>query len=938
MEASFLTQWFSDHEIKAICWTLIHSLWIGMIIALLAGIIISLTRKSAAALRYRLLCVVLVLFVIAIGITYSIELHSNPATPITTGATKLLITITDATSIHQGATVQNQNMIERAREFLNQNMSIIFLVWALFFVLKSLKMVSGLLYIQRIRNYKVHAVAEEFKHKIEMFSRQIGIRQTVCLVQSELVKVPVAIGWLKPLILLPMGIILQLPAEQLDSILWHELAHIRRRDYLVNILQGLVETVFFFNPGLLWLSSLIRAEREACCDDIVLSRMNRKANYLEALLSFGYENNSRTALAMSIGSGNQLRDRLKRMINQENKRLNMAEKIVLAAGLILLVAFTTLPKTAQAVRYLSHLMTKKPVAGAISKPLNPPPPPLPNPPLPPFKKMQQLRNDTTVRFTSVLFKHSDADWANNDISAKDDKGNVYHFIVADGKITSMELNGVKVDESKLPDYEYTLQLIISELMEKRRVRDADIAGFKANQPNVKFKAGGRRFDGKHRDIDSMESADMKVTNDIIAKFKAGGRRFDDKHRDIDSMESADMKVMNDIIANMVAHNVVSKAADVKWFALTYNEFIVNGQKQPDELQQRYKAKYGVHEGRGLYYGPVPMKGKGVFIDPQGMSKALHLNDSIQTARFKARLGTDDERRALKLQMMGQRLHDDSIGYVAQRQRALNVIADLVTDKVVSDATSVKWFGLSNTEFIVNGQKQSDEMQQRYKAKYGIYEGNGLYYGPVQMHGKGIFIDATAANERMQRLPRQPKAPRGPDYKGSIKPKYTDSVEWKNQQLIRQQKLFATEQNDKYQQLIKQQQLFAADQNEKRQQLIKEQQHLIAKQYLQTQQEWLKQQRAKFNIEVQPAITGVIADLVSANVISDKSDLIKFNLTNTELMVNGKKQPDELHEKLKAKYLEQQKLKFGIADDPNFGLHYNVNGDMGIGITMGPDSP
>ena len=67
-----------------------------------------------------------------------------------------------------------------------------------------------------------------------------------------------------------------------------ELAHIRRRDYLVNILQGWVETVFFFNPGLLWLSSLIRSEREACCDDMVLGRMNRKANYLEALLSFGY--------------------------------------------------------------------------------------------------------------------------------------------------------------------------------------------------------------------------------------------------------------------------------------------------------------------------------------------------------------------------------------------------------------------------------------------------------------------------------------------------------------------------------------------------------------------------------------------------------------------------------------------------------------------------
>ncbi len=262
------------------------------------------------------------------------------------------------------AAAQSQNIIDRSREFLNQNMNIIFLVWLLFFVLKSLKMVSGLVYIQRIRNHKIHAVTEELKHKIEQLSSQIGIRQTVRLVQSELVKVPVAVGWLKPMILLPLGIAMQLTPEQLDGILWHELAHICRRDYLVNILQGLVETVFFFNPGLLWLSSLIRAEREACCDDIVLSRMNRKANYLEALLSFGYGEFKQAGLAMSIGSGNQLRDRLKRMINEENKRLSVAEKSVLAVGLVVLSAFTTISKDNPIVKHLTVKFTnKKPATG-----------------------------------------------------------------------------------------------------------------------------------------------------------------------------------------------------------------------------------------------------------------------------------------------------------------------------------------------------------------------------------------------------------------------------------------------------------------------------------------------------------------------------------------------------------------------------------------------
>jgi bla regulator protein BlaR1 len=810
MNTSFWTPYISDGTIKAICWTLIHSLWIGMIIALLAGIIISLTRKSAATLRYHLLCAVLVLFVFSIVATCFIEVRTNTIAPIPPPPPKVFITITGASTLQHAAVAQNQSIVDRTKEFLNQNINIIFLVWLLFFMLKSLKLVSGLLYIQRIRNYKIHAVAEEFKQKMELFSRQIGIRQTVRLVQSELVKVPVAVGWLKPVILLPIGIVFQLSPEQLESILWHELAHIHRRDYLVNILQGLVETVFFFNPGLLWLSSLIRAEREACCDDIVLSRTDRKANYLEALLSFGYENNSSTVLAMSIGSGNQLRDRMKRMINQENKRLNMAEKIVLAAGLILLLAFTTLPKTAQAVRYLSHLMTKKHAAGAVSKLPHPTPPPPSNPQPSLLNKPQQFVNDTIVkktdtaiRFTSVLFEGSDADMANNNISAMDDKGNEYHFTVANNVITAMEVNNVKVADDKLAGFQYMIGYIDREVALKRRVRAEDIAGFKANAPDAKF---------KHKDTTGYNK-----------------RKYD---------------------ADRLPRDILPR-------------------KQYDK--QRYTD------------------------------------------------GREPEPKYLKSEGMRKRMQEDSTNYAVQEQRPRDVIADLVKEKVVSKASDVKWFGLSNTEFIVNGKKQSDEMQQRYKAKYGIYEGNGLYYGPVQMHGVGIFIDNKDINDPTGRML-------------NFQRDRAQKLKLQEQQL--------SEQNVRLQKLPDDQ----AKSSDERMKL----QELKLQQLSVDQLRWQKEQeislqgdsRQKYgSYPLMPVISNVIADLVSANVISDKSELIKFNLTNTALMVNGKKQPDELHEKLKAKYLEQQKLKFGIANDPNFGLHYDVkNGDMGLGITSGPDSP
>src|SRR3954471_22095825 len=104
MEASFLTQWYSDHEIKAICWTLIQSLWIGLICALLAGLLISFTRKSSANIRYGALCGILILFVMAIGLTYYVQVRTMDAGAQVINNGNINIKRTDTTTVnHIGA-------------------------------------------------------------------------------------------------------------------------------------------------------------------------------------------------------------------------------------------------------------------------------------------------------------------------------------------------------------------------------------------------------------------------------------------------------------------------------------------------------------------------------------------------------------------------------------------------------------------------------------------------------------------------------------------------------------------------------------------------------------------------------------------------------------------------------------------------------------------
>ena len=134
-----------------------------------------------------------------------------------------------------------------------------------------------------------------------------------------------------------MGLLAGLPAEQVEAVLLHELAHIRRHDYFVNFLQTLAETVFFFNPGLLWISSLLRDERENCCDDIALEQTKNKREFVQALISFKEHSLAANQYPVAFpGKKNHLLHRVSRIMSNKNKTLGPSEKIFFMLGIVLL--------------------------------------------------------------------------------------------------------------------------------------------------------------------------------------------------------------------------------------------------------------------------------------------------------------------------------------------------------------------------------------------------------------------------------------------------------------------------------------------------------------------------------------------------------------------------------------------------------------------------
>lgn len=324
-------QFLSNDIIRATGWTLIHSLWQGLVLALVAGILILFTRKARPALRYNIFTLLFFLLVGSALCTFFYELR-QPAAPAATVMPGEAFVPAEAVAEPQAAGLEPAQgepvFTARFAAYFNEHAPLLVMLWFIVFVARSLWLFGGLVYVQRIRHYKTSAPGALLVSKMEELSRRLRLNSKVQLLESAMIKVPTALGMLKPVILMPLGMMARLPADQVEAVLLHELAHIRRRDFLVNLIQHFAETIFFFNPALLWLSARIREEREHCCDDIAVAVTQSRTGYIQALVSFQeYQLTPRTKYAMAFpGKKKQLLDRVKRILGSHNKTLNMAEK------------------------------------------------------------------------------------------------------------------------------------------------------------------------------------------------------------------------------------------------------------------------------------------------------------------------------------------------------------------------------------------------------------------------------------------------------------------------------------------------------------------------------------------------------------------------------------------------------------------------------------
>lgn len=328
---------------------LFYSLGFGLVMALLTGITLLLTRSASPLLRYCILVGLLGLFTFSIMITGYIKLSTTDKPVANTESQRLTPkTIKSdqvAAVLSIPAVSETNNLLVLSRTFLQNNARTILIIWLLVVLMKSIKLGSNLMELHYLKTRQLFPAGKYWEEEVIRLAEQIGLRKTVKIMQSGLTKVPLVIGHFKPVILIPLGMITAIRPQEIEMMLLHELAHIKRVDFLVNMLQHMLEVLFFFNPAVLWISSLIRRERENCCDEMVLKNADGKQNYIQALLSFREYQLNVPAYAMAFAKQSNLINRVKRIAYQKNMTLNSIEKGCLMVAVLLLCSFGMLRAT-----------------------------------------------------------------------------------------------------------------------------------------------------------------------------------------------------------------------------------------------------------------------------------------------------------------------------------------------------------------------------------------------------------------------------------------------------------------------------------------------------------------------------------------------------------------------------------------------------------------
>jgi beta-lactamase regulating signal transducer with metallopeptidase domain len=334
---------------QAIGWALVHLLWQGLLVAAILAATLALLSKQSANARYLASCGALIALVSLGAATAYRSYDGGHATVAGSGSETSNILASLKTPVPETSA-----LISDTRQpapgtrfnlptFAKAQLPKIVLAWMIGVLLLSIRLLFGWLRAHAIAKRNATDAAPEWQRAARRLAHALKLRRAVQLLESAAVEVPTVIGWLRPVVLLPAATLTGLSTEQMEMILAHELAHVRRNDFFVNLMQAVVETLLFYHPAVWWISNRIRVEREHCCDDVAVSVSGNALVYARALTRLE-ELRVADAQAFIAANGGSLIGRIRRLAGARAESPNAPSRFVAGAALLtVLIALIVAP-------------------------------------------------------------------------------------------------------------------------------------------------------------------------------------------------------------------------------------------------------------------------------------------------------------------------------------------------------------------------------------------------------------------------------------------------------------------------------------------------------------------------------------------------------------------------------------------------------------------
>jgi len=375
---------------------------------------------------------------------------------------------------------------------------------------------------------------------LQLLAAKTGMRRTITFLQSQKVRVPTVIGILKPVVLVPAMIISGLPADQLEIIILHELAHVRRYDFLINILQSIMEALFFYHPVVWIISENIRQEREKCCDDYTVKVCGQVSLYARALTCLS-ELQITTAIPSVAITGNKknIVHRVERLINSKKMKTNRSERLI--AGLVLMtsVLIITLStgatfKPAGFAQMESQIVTPhmdKKAVDTVTDPVPVSEPAAVSPVSPPAAAAEPAEvllpasislpapasppAPVALPDTSGQCDHVSMDVKDNLVTRefhnKDGEDHEMKFVIRQGTVEELYVDGKKIPENEFPKYQHEIDVTLEDLKDMER----DLKHARINLENIDF---DKIKEDIRIDLERFKEEDMKKLHEDMKKL------------------------------------------------------------------------------------------------------------------------------------------------------------------------------------------------------------------------------------------------------------------------------------------------------------------------------------------------------------------------------------------------------------------------------------